>query len=210
MQAAIPQKHPRGRPASRRFLASFLLRDDSPVRVRVIEPGDEIRLAQFHKTLSEQSVYFRYFSMLPLEQRLAHRRLQRICASDPQHDFVLIADARSRPRSRLEIAAVARLSKLVGQKSAEFALLVGDQWQGLGLGSRLLKLLIESGRTAGLETIVGHVLPENHQMQHLCRKAGFELHHKLGEPEVLAELHLDAESLPRPAPRRSRGTKPAA
>ena len=39
-------------------------------------------MAKFHETLSEESVYNRYFSALKLSQRVAHERLTRICFND--------------------------------------------------------------------------------------------------------------------------------
>lgn len=172
-------------------LADFVARDGTPVHVRLIAPSDEASLARFHKTLSGESVYFRYFSVLPLEQRVAHDRLLRICASDPLHDFVVVAEASPASRRRGEIVAIGRLSRIGDTDSAEFAIIVGDERQGVGLGTRILDLLIERGRTDGLSTIVGTILPGNHGMQHLCQRAGFELRHELGEPEVVATLNLN-------------------
>jgi len=59
----------------------------------------------------------------------------------------------------------------------EFAALISDEWHGQGLGTELLRRLIEVGRAEKLSKISGQMLPENHAMQHICRKAGFTVVH---------------------------------
>ena len=61
-----------------------------------------------------------------------------------------------------EILGVGRLIKVHGVNEAEFAIVVSDQWQGQGLGTHLLKLLLDIGRQEGLERIIGHILPDNY------------------------------------------------
>jgi acetyltransferase len=67
------------------------------------------------------------------------------------------------------------LIKLHGVNDAEFALLVSDRWQELGLGTYLLKLLLSIGGQEGIENIIGQMLPDNQLMQRICRKLGFAL-----------------------------------
>ncbi len=69
------------------------------------------------------------------------------------------------------------MSKLPQQNQAEFAVLVSDHWQGQGLGTELLRRLIEIGRAEKLDKISGQVLAENHAMQHICAKVGFKVVH---------------------------------
>jgi len=147
-------------------------------------------MVRFHETLSEQSVYYRYFSALKLPQRIGHERLTRICFNDYDREIALVVDYKKPKTSEHEILGVGRLSKVHGTNEAEFALLVSDQWQRMGLGTELLKLLIQIGCSEKLDRISGHVLLENHAMQHLCKKVGFTLHHDIeaGEWEAVIEL----------------------
>lgn len=165
------------------------LKDGTQLFMRPIEPRDEGRLRRFHERLSERSVYLRYFSPLTLAQRTAHGRLAQICHPDPSRDSVwVVEDGTNGPERR--IVAVARLGLDAARREGEFALLVADEWQGRGLGRKLLEWLVQQGRERGLERIVGHVLPENREMLHLCRKARFNV---LPEPrggEVVVELRL--------------------
>ncbi|MEJ2723004.1 MAG: GNAT family N-acetyltransferase [bacterium] len=58
-------------------------------------------------------------------------------------------------------------------KSCEFALVVGDDWRRLGIGSRIMMALIEVAKMRGLSVMEGEILTENTQMISLARKLGF-------------------------------------
>jgi len=132
-------------------------------------------MVKFHETLSEETVYHRYFSALKLSQRVAHERLTRICFNDYDREIALVVEHTS-PRSETPaILGVGRLSKLHGTNEAEFALLVSDAWHGLGLGEELLKRLVQIGREEKLDRIVGQILSDNQAMQHICKKIGFNV-----------------------------------
>lgn len=103
-------------------------------------------MVQFHQGLSEESVYLRYAHMVKLKQRIAHERLTRICFIDYDREMILVADHKNMQTAEHEILAVARLSKLHGTNEAEFALIVSDRYQHQGLGTELLRRLIEIGK----------------------------------------------------------------
>jgi acetyltransferase len=69
-------------------------------------------------------------------------------------------------------------------ESGEFALVVADEWQAKGIGSRLLGALIEAARARGLKSIDGEVLGENVTMLQLVHKLGFEVHPSPDDPHV--------------------------
>ncbi len=72
----------------------------------------------------------------------------------------------------------------------EFAILISDAWQGLGLGTELLKRVVQVGREEKLQRIIGHILPENHVMNHVCQKVGFKVGHDADPHDLLAEYTL--------------------
>ncbi len=149
--------------------------DDEPMVIRPIRPEDEPLMVVFHKNLSEESVYLRYAHAVNLKHRIAHDRLTRICFIDYDREMVLVADHKNPHTNHHEITAVARLSKLHGTNEAEFALIVSDRYQHQGLGTELLRRLLEVGKDEHLSAIIGYVLHSNHQMQIICRKLGFVL-----------------------------------
>jgi acetyltransferase len=174
------------RPYPRQYVGTFTLKDGTPVTVRPIRPEDEPLMVGFHEALSEESVYLRYAGVMKLSRRVAHERLSRLCFIDYDREMALVAVRRDADIGREALLGVGRLAKLHGTRDGEFALLVRDDVQGQGLGSELLRRLVEVGRLEGLARIVGDVLSENRGMQEVARAQGFQLHYEPGDPIVRA------------------------
>ena len=132
-------------------------------------------MVKFHGALSESTVHFRYFGLLKLEQRVAHDRLVQMCFNDYDREIAIVAVRNEQKTKEDEIIAVGRLIKVHGVNDAEFAIVLSDQWQGHGLGTHFLKLLLEIGRQEGVEHIIGQMLPDNYGMQRICKKLGFDM-----------------------------------
>src|SRR5439155_25247390 len=99
-----------------------------------------------------------YCGTLKLSRRVYHERLIRTCFADYDREIPLVADHADPQARRHEILAIGRLNKLHGRREAEFAVVVGDRWQHLGLGTRLLELLVQVGRVEGLSRLSGQIL----------------------------------------------------
>jgi acetyltransferase len=167
--------HPAIRPYPIQYASTWKLQNKAPVIIRPIRPEDEPLMVKFHETLSEESVYNRYFSALQLSQRVAHERLTRICYNDYDREIALVAELKVPKGEEKKILGVGRLSKQHNPGEAEFAVLINDEWQRQGLGSELLRRLIEIGRDEKLAHLSGAILGDNHAMQHICRKVGFKV-----------------------------------
>jgi len=179
------------RPYPTQYTRSFALRNGTAVRIRMIRPEDEPAMVRFHRKLSEQTVRLRYFHPLQYTERVAHERLVRICFSDYDRDLALVAELEQPSQDgERDIIAVGRLSKLPGKNRGEFALLVGDQWQGQGLGTELLTMIVQVARDEKLSRVGADILPENVEMQGVARKAGFSLDKRYDEQRFVAELAL--------------------
>ena len=167
------------RPYPTKYVQDWESRQGDRLNIRPIRPEDEPLMVLFHQNLSEESVYLRYAHMVKLNKRIAHERLTRICFIDYDREMILVADrktnAKNLQNSEHELLAVARLSKLHGTNEAEFALIVGDRYQNQGLGTELLRRLLEIGKEERLDAIVGYILNGNYKMQSLCRKLRFTL-----------------------------------
>ena len=147
-------------------------------------------MVKFHSKLSEETVYFRYFGLPRLQQRVAHERLTRICFNDYDREIALVAILQDPTTKEDEIIGVGRLTKVHGLSQAEFAILIADQFQGLGLGTKFLSRLVEIGRHEGIELIFGNILPENYPMQHVAKKVGFQVEYDRFNYAMRAELRL--------------------
>lgn len=178
------------RPYPSQYVTPSKLKGGVKVTIRPIKPEDEPLMADFHRTLSERSIYYRYFSMLNLEHRIAHERLTRICFNDYEREIALVVERKDSKTGRREILGVGRLSKTHELDEAEFAIVVSDLWQGKGLGTQLLKMLVRIGRDENIRRITARILPDNYEMQQVCRAAGFSIHRAPNETECQAVIAL--------------------
>ncbi|NES01840.1 MAG: bifunctional acetate--CoA ligase family protein/GNAT family N-acetyltransferase [Okeania sp. SIO2F4] len=176
------------RPYPTKYVKPWQMRNGDLVTIRPIRPEDEPLIVQFHKTLSEESVYLRYFNFLKLSRRIAHERLTRICFIDYHREMALVADYKNPETGSHEILGVGRLSKSHGVNEAEFAMLVSDRYQRQGLGTELLLRLVQVGQDEKLEGIVATILAENTPMQRVCEKVGFQLQRSADVVEAKIDL----------------------
>jgi acetyltransferase len=153
----------------------WTMKNGAQVEIRPIRPDDEQRMIKFHKGLSERSVYMRYFESLSLVVRTAHARLAHTCFVDPERQTVLVALSPGVPSREQKILAVGRLTKLSDSDKAEVALLVLDEFQGLGLGSGLLRQLIQAARDRKITQIEAKMLRDNTTIQRVLKNFGFRL-----------------------------------
>ena len=167
------------------------MKDGTPIVVRPIRPEDEPLMVRFHESLSDLSVYMRYFHAMKVTRRTAHERLTRICFTDYDREMALVAEREDPETGEPEILGVARLSRNhTVPAEAEFSLLVNDRFQRQGVGTVLLEKLLEVGREEGLRRITAEILHENRAMQRLSKKFGFRLHRDLEVGVVKADLDL--------------------
>ncbi len=168
--------------AIRPYPTQYLWTGRDGLTIRPIRPEDEPLIIAFHDMVSDHSIYLRYFHAIKYSARIAHDRLTRICFNDYDREIALVAEV-SAPDPK--IIGVCRLTQKHGLPEAEFAMLVADPYQGQGFGTELLTHLIEVARTEGLQRLTGEILAENHGMQHLCKRVGFQLQ-PTAEPGILS------------------------
>jgi acetyltransferase len=179
------------RPYPTQYVSREELGDGTPVTIRPIRPEDEPLMVKFHETLSEQSVYMRYFHMMKLDQRTAHERLTRICFIDYDREMALVAEHTDPESGEREIMGVSRLSRHgTAPDEAEVSVLVSDRFQRRGIGTLLLNRILEVGRAEDLRRITAEILFDNHTMQHISRELGFHLRRDAEEMVVKADLDL--------------------
>jgi acetyltransferase len=163
------------RPYPAQYVSPWKMKNGPMVLLRPIRPEDEPALAKFHETLSDRSVYLRYFHMANLSSRVAHERLIRKCFIDYDREIALVAEITNHVNGGHEIIAVGRLTRLHGTQDAEVAVLVTDQYQHGGLGTGLLARLIQIGRDEKVDRIVATILLENMAMRALVMRCGFQV-----------------------------------
>ena len=172
------------------YVSAWTTTGGMPVVIRPIRPDDEPLMVKFHGRLSEQSVYLRYFHMEKLDSRVAHDRLVKKCFIDYESEMALVADWQDPSTGEREILAVGRMTKVPDACEAEVAVLVSDQAQKQGLGTELVRRLIEVARDEKLERIVAVILPENYGMMALARSFQFTVRPNPDPSVVIAVLDL--------------------
>ncbi|UUO16471.1 bifunctional acetate--CoA ligase family protein/GNAT family N-acetyltransferase [Dolichospermum heterosporum] len=178
------------RPYPSQYISDWKLNNGTPITIRPIRPEDEPLMVEFHKTLSEESVYFRYFHLIKLSQRITHERLTRICFIDYDREMALVAEYQNPETENRQILAVGRLTKLHGSNAAEFAMLVSDKFQYQGLGTELLRRLLEVGKNEKSCCIYADILADNSGMQRVCEKLGFQITNTSDATILRAEIKL--------------------
>jgi len=168
------------------------LRDGRAYLIRPIQAEDADRLQRFVRGLSPESRYFRFISTL---NELTPRMLVRYTQIDYDRELALVAVPHSAGASGDGIIGVARYLLNLDGESCEFAIAIGDEHQGQGLGSTLMGALIAEARARGLKRMEGYVLAINAPMIRLMRALGFVVESDPDDQTMkLVWLALDAPS----------------
>ena len=177
------------RPYPSKYVGQMKSNDGILLNIRPIRPEDEPEFVRFHSTLSDETVYRRYFFLINLESRVRHERLTRMCFIDYDRQMALIAE-RSDAAGGSEIVGVARLIKFPGTNQAEIAVLVSDAFQKRGIGSALVKRLVEFARNEKLELLTASYLAENQAIEKLFKSQGFMFNDGTDPGVRVAQLRL--------------------
>jgi len=171
-------------PAGERWVAA----DGTVVTIRPIRAADLALEQEFVSGLSAPTGYQRLMSA----RRPSLEELVRFTDIDGERELALIATTPAQGGERQ--IGVARYAKESSPGEAEFAIVLSDDWQGRGLGTRLLASLVAAATSRGVRRLVGTTLSENAGMLALGRKLGFKL---ASDPRsaMITNLTLD---LPRP------------
>jgi acetyltransferase len=186
--AEIPK--PAIRPYPSKYSGQIVLKDGTILKIRPIRPEDEPEFVRFHETLSDQSVYLRYFSLMSLESRIRHERLSRMCFIDYDRQMALVAERASSVGRAEGIVGVGRMIKYPGKNEAEIAVLVSDDFQKRGIGSVLVQRLVEFARDEKLDLLTASFLAENQPIEKLFKSQAFVISDGTDPDVRQAELRL--------------------
>jgi len=162
-------------PYPARFVQVRRFDDGTPWVIRPIRPEDGQPLQTFIRGLSERSRYMRFVSMM---RELTPRMVARYTQVDYHRELALVAATQvpnpaNRGHPHEIIIGFAHYLRNPDGRGAEYALVIGDDWQRLRLGGQLMRALIEAAREQGLEYIDGLVLSTNRPMLTLMTRLGF-------------------------------------
>ncbi len=173
-------------PYPNQYESDWMLKDGTPVLIRPMKPEDESLAADLLDNCSEQTIYFRYFSVI---KTWPHEALVRFTQNDYDREIGIVAIGL--PPGPTVMMGVGRLVMTPERDSSEFAVIVADPWQGEGLGPKLIERTIEIAKENGVRTLSGEVLAQNRPMLGLVKKMGFTI---LEPDEGTCRVELDPAS----------------
>jgi acetyltransferase len=169
LQDTRTHKHLAIAPYPKKYIAEWKLKDGTSVILRPTKSEDETDLKELFMSLSEETMRYRFFQII---KDMPHETLIKYCNLDYDREIALVAEIQEEKK---KIIGVALLVSEPNGKYGEYAVVVGDQWQGLGLGSKLTESIIDIAKDMNLETIYGYLLSTNAKMIHINNKKGFKI-----------------------------------
>jgi GNAT superfamily N-acetyltransferase len=170
---------------------SETLHDNSYVLIRPITAQDKDTERAFIEGLSAQSRRYRFLGAMACP---SERVIEQFTNIDYVHDVAFAAVIPEDARER--IVGVSRYSTDADGVNCECAVTVSDEWQQKGLGTLLMKHLIEVARARGIRRMTSIDAAENTKMQDLATYLGF--HTRMDPDDASQVIHeLDLEEMPK-------------
>jgi acetyltransferase len=145
------------------------------LNLRPIHIDDEEEMIGFHKSISEESIYMRYFEYLGLDQRTAHDRLRKICTNTSE-SYAVVVESIATAAHDAAILAVGRLTTTAKPFVVTFDTLIVNEKKAGELAKPLLRRLVKIAKDLGFQTLTGDLLVADHDALNVCRALGFTLH----------------------------------
>lgn len=171
------------------YVDMWTAKDGSELTFRPILPEDESLLVKLHEVLSDRTVIMRYMHPMLLQDRILHDRLARICHCDYDRDIPLVAERTNDDGSR-SILGIGRLTKISGSNDATMTVMVGDPYQGIGIGSELVRRVVDMARREKLNSLTAVLTMDNQSMRYIFQKLGFKLEPTRDEGVMIAKIEL--------------------
>jgi acetyltransferase len=157
-------------PYPTRYVAPWTLTDGTEILLRPIKPEDEPLEHAMLSSMSPETLRGRFLEVVG---DITHEMLIRFTNIDYDREMAIVAEMADGKKKRL--IGVGRLIGEPQRGRGEFAVVVHDDFQGKGLGFKLVDLLIGIAQDKGLSEIDGYVSSENRRMLKVCEELGFTL-----------------------------------
>ncbi len=152
----------------KRYTTERMLRNGVSVLFRPIECTDQARFKDFFKNLSPATVHYRFLEII---KELPNETVEKYCNLYYGKEMAIVALTKGDSK----IVAVVRLMVDREVRNGEFALVVADAWQGIGLGAALLEYVIQIAGDYGLLELHCTVSSDNLKMIGLAEKFGLKV-----------------------------------
>jgi len=143
------------------------LPDGRVIVIRPIRPDDQERLRASHARLSPLTRYRRFLSSKPY---LSSADTTYLAVIDGCDHYALVATFAPDGGDETIIGVARFVRSPRDPRVAEFAIVVGDQWQGQGVGRELMGRLVDAAVTRGVERFEATMLADNLAIRRLCER----------------------------------------
>jgi len=175
-------------PYPKKYESRWRMANGEEVLLRPIKPEDEPLWLEMFQGFSEESIRFRFFQVL---KDTPHEVRVRYCNIDYDREIAIVPELTRNGKRR--ILGVGRLSIEPDGKSGEFAIIVTDEFQNSGLGTKLTDHVLEVAEDMGVERVYSVMLSENYRALSLMKRMGFTLSYS-DDGTVEASLDLKGSS----------------
>ena len=158
--------------------------------LRPVRPEDAPAIIRLFEKFTPEDVRMRFFAPI---KALSPAMLARLTQIDYEREMALVLTEPGRPAGPAEIFGVVRISADPDNEAAEFAVIVRSDMKGHGLGTFLMRRIIDYARGRGLTRLYGDVLRENEAMLKLCRDLGCTIQ-TLPEDPAIYEARLELQA----------------
>jgi acyl-CoA hydrolase/RimJ/RimL family protein N-acetyltransferase len=146
---------------------SFILTDGTQVNFRPVHPTDEPEMRDLFYDMNENSIYYRFMGRLKQAPR---KQIQDFVYVDHRNEVSIVGTLPE--ASGEDIIAVGGYYLDPKTNRAEVAFIVNDKWHNRGIGTYLLRYLMQIARRNGIAGFTAEVLQENKSMQSVFHKSG--------------------------------------
>lgn len=174
----------------RDFVTAEQLKDGTAVTVRAVRPDDKGRIVTAFRELEPETIYTRYFQH---KVDLSDEELRRATEVDFEREVALVVTiGQGEGETIIGGARYIVHEDANGEKGAEIAFTVEEDYQGQGIASSLLRHLIQIARTKGLARLDAEVLASNRSMLAVFSRSGLPMKAERLDDVVLVTLALGA------------------
>jgi acyl-CoA synthetase (NDP forming)/GNAT superfamily N-acetyltransferase len=191
MTASTEERRIQGGVRSEEVHIDALLTDAGIVHIRSVRPTDAPALRDMYASVSDDTIYMRFFTM---SRASVEEDIAALCRPPDDRHFVLVAELEGR------IIGLATYETLDWDRTrAEVAFLVEDTQRGRGVGTLLFEHLAALALQNGVKTFIAEVLPENNPMLRMLRDIGLPRKARSLEGVVHFEIPLTMDETYRAA-----------
>jgi len=170
VSAEHPNEHLVISPYPSEYITEYTMSNGEKAILRPIKPEDELMEKEMFSNFSERTQRYRFFQLI---KDISHDELVRYTQIDYDREIAIIAIVKENGKEKM--AGVVRLIADQYNETAEFAIVIADPWQNLGLGNKFTDYIMEIAKARGIQKIYANILADNHIMLHMFRSRDFKM-----------------------------------